>query len=165
LPAKSYRAPRWQGAVALAVGFVLLAGIGQTSIGHAVLVKAGLFERPANYTSLAFAQPQTLPEQLTSRQNNVDISFVISNVHEPYHAYRWSMQLVQIGHTRRVVAGSVNVASGKGVKITKSAKISCTQGKVQVIVSLVQPAEAIYAWIACPTHKTEKHEPPSKDAN
>jgi len=144
---------------------MLLAGIAQADIGHTMLAKAGLFERPANYTSLAFAQPQTMPEQLTSQQEDVDISFKISNVGEPYHSYQWSMELVQTGHTRRIVTGGANVAPGKGVIVAKTAKISCPQGKVQVIVSLVHPAESIYAWIACPTHKVEQHEPTSKDAH
>lgn len=142
---------------------MLLAGIGQASIGHTMLEKAGLFERPTNYTSLAFADPQALPEQLTQKQSNIDISFTISNVGEPYHGYQWSMHLVQAGHPRRVATGAAKVMPGKGVTITKSAKISCTHGEVQVTVSLTRPAETISAWMACPTQKAEEDKPAGKD--
>jgi hypothetical protein len=165
LSARSHRAPRWQGAVALAAGLMLFAGIGQASIGHTILEKTGLLERPTSYTSLAFAHPQTLPERLTSKQRNVDISFIIYNVGEPDHGYQWSMQLLQTGRTRRVLTGGANVAPGNGVTISKSVKISCTQGKAEIIVSLAQPTESIYAWIACPAPKVEQHEPTSKDAH
>lgn len=150
---ESHRAPRWRGAVALAAGIILFAGIGQASIGRAVLEKAGLFEQPTSYTSLAFAHPQTLPERLTSKQENIGISFIIHNVGGRTHGYQWSIQFVQTGHTHRMAAGNVSIAPGSGAIITRSEEIHCTQGQVQIVVSLAHPAESIDAWMACSSHR------------
>ena len=114
-----------------------------------MLAKLGLFEQPASYTSLAFLHPTTLTEKLPEKQATVPVSFVISNTGGVPHDYQWSVSLVQGQQTRHVAAGSAQVASGKGATITSAARISCTQGKVQILVSLARPAEHIDALTAC----------------
>lgn len=149
MSAVSHRAVRWRGAVTLTVVTVLTAGLGQTSFGHAILGKVGLFQEPTSYTSLAFLNPQSLPEQLSSKQATVGVSFVIHNTGGIPRDYQWSVLLVQGERKHDVAAGSVRIASGSGVAITRSARISCTRGQVRIVVSLARPAEFIDAWAAC----------------
>jgi hypothetical protein len=152
LSALSRRTSRWRGVVTLIAAILLAAGVGQTSLGHEILGKAGLFEEPASYTSLAFLQPGSLPEQLTSKP--VMVSFIIRNASDTAHDYQWSMSLVQGQQTRQIAAGTARVASGNGTAITRAAAISCTQGQVQIVVSLAHPAEHIDAWLACKSPQT-----------
>jgi hypothetical protein len=144
-----HRALRWRGVVAVVAVVAVAAGVAQTRAGHAMLRKAGLFEEPASYTSLAFQHPQALPEQLQSKRANVDVSFVIHNVGSASHDYVWSVLLVQGGHTRRVGTGGVRVPSGRGAAITRSAEISCAGERVRIVVALARPAEFIDAWTTC----------------
>lgn len=145
----SHRKSRRWGVIVLVAGVVLATVIFQTSPGHAILVKTGLFEEPANYTSLAFIEPQGLPSQPTTKgSQNVNVSFVIHNAGGTPHDYQWSVLLVQGGHTDRLAVGNAHVASGNGTTITKSASISCTGKPSQIVVSLARPAESIDAW-AC----------------
>jgi hypothetical protein len=148
LPSASHRKAKWQGVVTL-LAVVLVACVAQTSAGHAILRKAGLFEESASYTSLAFVHPQSLPEQLGAKRANVGVSFEIHNVSGASRDYRWSVLMVQGGNTHRVATGSVLVASGGGVSITRAVKVFCVRGQTQIVVSLVYPAEHIDAWMEC----------------
>jgi hypothetical protein len=149
LSAASQHITRWWGAAALVVGVAVAAGLGQTSVGHGVLGEVGLFEEPASYTSLAFLHPQSWPEQLKSKRANVGISFVIHNAGSTARDYQWSVLLDRGQKTRHVDAGTLRVAAGRGAAIIRTAEISCTRGRVRIIVSLARPAESIDAWTAC----------------
>jgi hypothetical protein len=144
----SHRKARWWGVLLLIVVVMLAAGIGQTRPGHAILEKVGLFKEPASYTSLAFMHPTSLPVQLMSKQAAA-VSFIIRNNSGISSDYQWSVSLVQGQRVRRVAAGRISVISGHATAITSSARISCAQGKVRIVVSLVKPAEHIDAWTAC----------------
>lgn len=146
----SHRRVRRRWAVAVLVAFVALAaGLGQTSLGHTILRKAGLFQEPTSYTTLAFLHTQPLPEQLGPKRADVGVSFVIQNISGISRDYQWSVLLVQGGHTSRVAAGSVQIASGRDTAITRSARIFCTRGQVRIVVSLASPAEFIDALTTC----------------
>lgn len=132
----------------LIAAVVLAAGIGQTGLGHDMLGKLGLFEQPASFTSLAFQHPGSLPAQLT-KNATVPVSFVIRNTGGTPRDYQWSVSVVQGQQTRHVAVGSARVASGNGTTITSTARISCTQRQVRIVVSLARPAEYIDAWMAC----------------
>lgn len=149
LSAGSDRTVRWRGTVALAIVVVMAAGLGQTGAGHAILRKAGLFEEPAGYTSLAFLNPRSLNEPLASKRADVTVSFVIHNAGSTSRDYRWTVLLAQGQRTRRVASGSVRVASGRGAAVTQSAEIICTRGKVRIVVNLARPSESIDAWMTC----------------
>jgi hypothetical protein len=152
LSALSHRTSRWRGLVTLIAIIILAAGVGQTSFGHDILGKTGLFEEPASYTSLAFLHPGSLAGQLTSKQ--VTVSFIIRNAGDTPHDYQWSMSLAQGKRTRQIAGGTTRVASGNGTAITRAATISCTQGQARIVVSLAHPAEYIDAWLACKSHQT-----------
>lgn len=112
-----------------------------------------LLEDPPSYTSLAFAQPQSLPERLHTRLSIVKVSFVIHNSGGPGD-YQWSVLLAQGGSARRVSEGNVHVAPGHGASITRFEDILCTRGPVQIVVSLARPAEQIDFSAACPSAKS-----------
>jgi hypothetical protein len=147
----SNRMVRWRGAVTLIAVIALAFGVGQTGPGHAILRKTGLLKEPASYTSLAFLHPQPLPPQLRSRKATVGVSFAIHNSGGTAHDYQWSVTLIQAQHTHTVAAGVARVPARGGMAITRSARISCTRGKVKIVVSLARPAEFVDAWTACPS--------------
>lgn len=130
-------------------GVVVLAGVLQTSAGHAMLRAAGLSREPTGYTSLSFLHPQSLPEQLTPAQGTTVTSFAIHNATSVTHGYHWSVSLVYRGRTHRVHAGSVHLAPGRRAEFTQSIAITCTRGRVRIVVSLESPAESIDTWLAC----------------
>lgn len=142
---------RWRGMIALVAVLLLATGIGQTSLGHAILGRAGLFQPPASYTSLAFQDPQPVPGTLKAA-SPVAVSFVIHNTGGASRAYRWSVNVIRAGQARLVAAGTVTVAAGHGIGITQQAHVPCSAaGPVDVVVSLAHPAESIDAWTACPS--------------
>jgi hypothetical protein len=145
---------RWWVVFVLVAVVALAVTIGQTSVGHAMLRKAGLLEGSASYTSLAFVHPQSLPEQLGSKPTNVSVSFVIHNATGTPRYYQWSMLLAQGSRTLRVAAGSVRVGPGRGAAITRSARIFCKGGKVRIVFSLAHPAEFIDAWSTCASRRS-----------
>jgi hypothetical protein len=154
MSAISHRTVKRWSALALLTIVVLAAGVGQTSAGHTILQNAGLFEKPASYTSLSFQNPQPLPEQLDSQRSNISISFAIHNTGDGPQGYRWSILLVQGALTRPVGAGSVRLASGRGAAVTRTVQIFCTQGQVRIVVSLARPEESIDAWTTCRSPKS-----------
>ena len=149
MSAVSHRTVRWRGILILAAIVVLTISIGQTSPGHSALQKAALIGKPASYTSLAFQRPLSLPEQLSTKQTDIPIPFVIHNAGTDAHDYQWQMQLVQGTATRHVSSGTIHIASGRSAWITQAVQIPCVQGQVQVIVSLALPAESIDARAEC----------------
>jgi hypothetical protein len=149
LHAALHRTAGWSAATALAGVVILAAGIAQTRAGHSVLQAAGLYQEPAGYTSLAFLHPQSLPENLSARHVQVGVSFVIRNSGSDTRRYQWSVLLIRAGRTRRVAAGDAKVRSGHATAITRPASVSCTQGRLQIVVKLARPVETIDAWTAC----------------
>jgi hypothetical protein len=153
LPRMSHRAPRWRGLVTLAIVIVITADLCQTSFGHTILGRLGLYEGPTSYTSLAFLNPQSLSGQLSPEKPIADVSFVIHNTSSAARSYQWSVSLVQAKHTSRVAAGTVRIASGGEIAVSRSARISCVRGRAQIVVSLSRPAELINARTACKSAK------------
>lgn len=145
----SHRAPRWRGLVTLTIVIVITAGLCQTSFGCTILGRLGLYEGPTSYTSLAFLHPQSLFGQLSPDKPIADVSFVIHNTSSAARSYQWSVSLVQEKHTSRVAAGTVRIASGGAISVSRSARISCARGRAKIVVSLARPAELINTRTAC----------------
>lgn len=155
MSAVSHRLVKWRGTVALVAVIVLAMSIAQTSTGHAVLRKAGLFEQPASYTSLAFHTPQSLPEQLSSQLANVVISFDIRNVSRTVLEYQWIILLTEGTASNRLSEGDVQILPGRGATITRTTLISCTQSRVRIAVTLTRPSESIDSWVSCTSSKAD----------
>jgi hypothetical protein len=143
------RIAKWWGVIALAAIIVLAAGFGQSSPGHTILVKVGLAEIPASYTSLAFLHPQSLPDKLSSKQESVDVSFVITNTSSAPRDYQWSVSLATNQRAAVAAKGNVSIAGDHRADVFRFAAVSCTQGQVHIVISLAHPAESIDAWSAC----------------
>jgi hypothetical protein len=140
---------RWWGLAGLIAAAVTAAGVAQTPAGHSALARAGLFEEPASYTALAFSAPQSLPEQLQSPRQDMDVSFVIRNSSGRYRGYQWSITVLRDGRSRRVAAGGIRVSSGSAATVARRVATSCAGGRIRVAVNLSRPAESIDYWTAC----------------
>jgi hypothetical protein len=155
MPTMSYQMIRWRGTAAFVTVVMLIVSAAQTHAGHVMLQKAGLYEEPTSYTSLAFADPQFLPTQLNKQRVNIDVSFTIGNISAASREYKWLVLLDQGGHVRRAAAGNVSVASRKRVTIIRSTEISCApRRQVRLIVRLANPAESINASTTCRSQRS-----------
>jgi hypothetical protein len=143
--------PTRRGPIALIIAFLLAVGLAQTGLGHSVLGAAGLFKKPASYTSLSFQNPDSLPDQLSKGQVTIPVSFVIDNTGGNSRDYQWSMTVIQGRQTRLAVAGTVILGPGHTTAISRPATISCTADDedVRIEVRLTRPAEYIDARTAC----------------
>lgn len=137
--------------MALAIALLLAVGLAQTSPGHSVLKLAGLYEKPASYTSLSFQHPGFLPDQLAKRQATIPVSFVIGNTRGNSRDYQWSVTVVQGQQTRLVAAGTVLLGPGRTAVVSRPAAITCIAGgeDVRIEVRLARPAEYIDSQTAC----------------
>lgn len=150
----SFHAARWRGASVLVISLVMIAGLAQTSAGHVVLQKLGLFKKPAAFTSLAFSNPRSLPAQINQKRTSVSVSFVIRNVSGTSHDYAWRLLLSESGETRTVATGGVRIGPKGESRVSRRVRITCT-AKTQrnrIVVDLVDPAESVYAWSTCSYH-------------
>lgn len=133
----------------LFLSLIVLVGFAQTPVGRVGLRNIGFIATPPAYTSLAFSDPQGIPEALTAQTANVPITFRIENVGSSKHSYQWSIRLVGRQGAQNVYSGATQVGSRKGVTISSIVKIHCTMGRVAVLVELAHPAESIDSWITC----------------
>ncbi len=135
-------------AAVVAVAGLALA-LAQTSPGHALLRKAGLYEEPAGYTSLAFTDPQSLPSRLSPVPARVSVSFGISNSSADPRRYHWSVLLQRTGRVKRLAAGEVEVPAGESATVAPMVTASCPAGQARMDVQVGAPAEEIAFWLAC----------------
>jgi hypothetical protein len=149
LSAAAHRRARWRGLAALVTAVMIAVGLAQTSSGHAVLRALGLFQEPPAYTSLSFQHPRSPLGRLKSRRADVALSFVIHNAGLTGRDYQWSVALGKNGLSRRLDAGRIGVAAGRGIVVTRNFPIFCSHGRVHIVVSLASPPESIGAWAAC----------------
>lgn len=140
---------RWWGIAGLTAAAVTAAGVAQTSAGHSALASAGLFTKPASYTALSFAAPQSLPEQLQSTHQDLGVSFVIRNSSGGSRSYQWSITVGRHGRSQRVASGEVWVRAGSAATVARRVATSCAGGRLRVAANLSRPAESIDFWTAC----------------
>src|ERR1700683_2669736 len=122
---------------------------GITGLIAAAVTAAGVAQTPAGPSSLGFAPPQSLPEQLQARHANLDASFRIHNSSGGSRSYQWSITVLRRGHSRRVASGAVRVEPGSDATVARQVAISCAGGQLRVAVNLSRPAESIDFWTAC----------------
>jgi hypothetical protein len=134
-------------AVVTVAGLAL--ALAQTSPGHALLRKAGLYGGPASYTSLAFSNPGSLPSRLFAVPSRVSVSFGISNSSADPYSYQWSVLLHRAGQVKRLAAGEVEVPAGASTIVAPTVTAACSRGQAQVSVQLAAPAESIAFWLTC----------------
>ena len=139
---------RWNALVLLAL-VVVSAGIAQTNTGHGLLRDVGLSQASPSYTELAFTDPQALPVQLRSVHASIPVSFGIHNVSDSSRTYSWSIALVRSGRSRPVAAGVARTPAQGRAAVDRTVAISCTGGRLQIVIRLAASAESIDFWVAC----------------
>lgn len=142
---------RWY--LLMLAGFaVVCAGLAQTQPGHAALAAAGLYEKPAAYTELAFSAPGALPGTLAKSGTPVNVSFGIHNVSDSARSYNWSIALVRSGASRVAASGVAATPAQGRTAVSKPVAVTCASAseRIQVVVRLASPADSISFWLTCP---------------
>ena len=139
---------KWWSALFLVAALSASAGVAQTSVGSSLLREAGLSQSSASYTSLAFTDPQELPEQLMARHATIHVSFVIKNMSGTSRTYGWSVLLIRTGHNKRLV-GYAKIRAGEESTVRTMLRFSCVDGRFHVVVKLAMPTESIGFWTDC----------------
>lgn len=142
-----------RGILIITVSACTLALLAQTSTGRNALQSAGLVKRPSGYTSLAFQDPTFLPEHLAFRMQHVRIAFVVHNSASESRIYTWRLATVHGHHNERRLSGRIRIASGGSATISRRTAISCSSGRVLIMVTLKTPPESIDAWATCSSRK------------
>jgi hypothetical protein len=142
------RGAGWSAAALVAVALAG-AGLAQTGTGHSVLRHAGLFQPPASYTALSFADPGQFPQQLYSRKALLDASFVIRNVTAAGHSYHWQIVDWHRGQERRLASGQTAVDSGGQATVARQVLTSCVGARLELVVRLTAPRESVTYWTTC----------------
>jgi hypothetical protein len=147
---------RWQ--LLLPTAFVLVgATLAQTQQGHMVLGAVGVY-KTVSYTELAFSDPMTLPRTLEKPHEDLNVSFGIHDVSADASSYAWSVVLIHGTESQVKASGNVLTAAQSRVTVTKSVAVSCTGGRLQVVVRLASPNESISFWVTCPPKGAKKPE-------
>jgi hypothetical protein len=141
------------GSAILAVLLLTAVGFAQTSAGHAILRKAGLFEPVASYTALSFSHAGSLPQKLTSAHARVAVTFNIRNMTGSAQRYKWSLIVLRNGHREKTSTGSASVGSGSTATLTRKLSVACVSGQLRFVVQLDEPAESIDFLTACTPRK------------
>ena len=144
----------WRGAIGMVGVIVTGAVIAQTGIGRTILESAGIAAEPSGYTSLSFLRPPSLPDSLSPKRQNVDLSFIITNHADSSHNYQWSLRLSEQGSSRELASGQLSLAPAQMKTVNESDAIGCTTGRVKLTVALAHPAESIDVWAVCRTQKS-----------
>ncbi len=140
--------------VAMVAAAGLAAGLAQTTAGHDLLGRAGLYQKPASYTSLAFADPQSLPAHLEAAPTRVSVPFTVTSTSAGPRSYRWSIVLEAAGRDYRLAAGQVRIPASGRRTVAGTVTASCASGQARMTIQLAAPAESIDFWLACPPQKT-----------
>jgi hypothetical protein len=145
----------WRSVGALVVVAAAATGIGQTGVGHALLERAGLTQRPAGYTALSFTAPD-VPVKVGSagkRAHSYSLTVNIRNTNTTSRYYLLSLLLAQRpGQARRIRTRTALVGPRKAVSISQKGTFDCERGRpVEFIVQLAgrDTHEAIHAWASC----------------
>jgi hypothetical protein len=142
--------------VTMVAAAALAAGLAQTSAGRALLGRAGLYDTPASYTSLAFTDPQALPAHLSPAPARVSVPFAVTNTSAGPRSYLWSIVLDRAGRSYPLAAGEVRVPAGARATVAGAVTASCAAGQARLTVQVAAPAESIDFWLACSPHAGAK---------
>ena len=137
-------------AAAVTAAIVVLATVlAQTAVGKSVLRDAGLLASPQAYTELEFVEPAKLPVQITPGTHRLRIPFRIHNVEDGARTYRWSVDMISDGHTRRLAGARQDLAKGQSRYLHPRVPLSCSGGRVRIEVRLADPVQSIGYWVKC----------------
>jgi hypothetical protein len=141
--------PKWSGSIALVAAVAVATGLAQTSAGHALLQRTGLYEMPASYTALAFSAPASLPLHLHSAHAAVNVSFNIRNVSDAPRSYQWTVLEIRHGRSKQSFSSDIRVPADGKVTVHRSVSTRCIGGRIRIAVMLAIPAESIGLMVTC----------------
>jgi len=143
----------WISIVAVAA---LAIGLAQSGVGHSLLNQVGIFAKPANYTSLTFTNPQSLPTRISSTPTRVHISFTLGNTSGGPRSYHWSMIFEHGNGNHDLAAGEVSLSPGENTVVARTVTASCASGQARITIQLAAPGESIFFWVVCSSGNGEK---------
>jgi hypothetical protein len=141
--------------ISIAIAVVLLICGLQTSAGTSVLDGLGLRSPTATFVELSFADPAHLPP-VRDPAGQVDVVFSLRSHGEDPRDVTWRVETSGGGGTRLQSSGTVTLQPGRAARVTRAVNVPCpsaraSAARAMVRVRLVDPAEDILTWVACPS--------------
>lgn len=132
------------------IGFLLVAGVAQSSFMRSLWQAIGVIRPPESYTALSFANPRDLPIDFPAKRSSLTVAFLISNAAASIQNYTWIVSETVGKDLRRVSTGNIDIGSGKTAKVSQQVKIECKPGQhVELTVSIAHQTERIDALMNC----------------
>jgi hypothetical protein len=139
--------------VAILALVVIVAALARSSVGGSVASSIGIATESQPFTALSFVDPSTVGVSgITGVGTQVSdrLDFRIADHEHRDRSYRWTVSLVPAGTTYH---GTVSLKSGQTATVTRRVAVPCAlhgaPQRVQVRVSLADPAETIDYWQSC----------------
>jgi len=133
---------------ALAIALVVL----QTSVGHSLLLTAGLSRPTPSFVELYLPGSKSLPANLPA-SGRLTVRFALSDVGPTKRTFLW-----QISQSNR--QGQLKLASGRAVvntnqtdTILRKVRVSCSGRRTRLLVSVKGTSAMLALWLACPSHR------------
>lgn len=139
--------------VAILALVVIVAALARSSVGRSVASSVGIATESEPFTALSFVDPSTVGVSgISDIRSHVSdrLDFRIADHEHRARSYRWTVSFVPAGTSYH---GTVSLRSGQTATVTRRIAVSCAlhgpSQRVQVRVSLADPAETIDYWQAC----------------
>jgi hypothetical protein len=113
------------------------------------LKAVGLVGKPNASTAISFANPQSLPEQLSATRSKVNLVFTISNHTSSAEGYQWLLTVTVNSKSTTAGKGTVALDPNGTTTVAKDIDVVCKTGQAEVTVSLAGLNESIDAWMTC----------------
>jgi hypothetical protein len=113
------------------------------------LKAVGLVGTPNTFTTISFAHPQSLPEQLSAARSKVNLAFTISNHTSSAEDYQWLVTVTVNSKSATAGKGTVALDPNGTTTVAKDIDVVCKTGRAEVTVSLAGLNESIDAWMTC----------------
>jgi hypothetical protein len=144
--------------ICVAVAVVLLVCGMQTPAGASVLESLGLRSSAPAFVELSFADPAHLPP-VRDASGRVVVAFVLRSHGKDPRDVEWRIETSGDGGTRLQSGGTETLQQGHAASMTRTVDVPCpsaggSAARTMVRVSLVDPAEDILTWVACPSRAT-----------
>lgn len=140
----------WPRVTLIGIGFLLVAGVAQSSVMRPLWQVIGVIGPPESYTALSFANPRDLPIDFPAKRSSLTVAFLIANAATRTQNYTWIVSEAEGKNLRRISAGNVNIAAGKTAKVSQQVKITCKPGQhLELTVSIAHQTERIDALMNC----------------
>jgi hypothetical protein len=118
-------------------------------MGRPLLKAVGLVGNPNTFTAISFANPQSLPEQLSATRSKLNLAFTISNHTSSAKDYQWLLTVTVNSKSATAGKGTATLDPNGTATVAKDIEVVCKTGQAEVTVSLAGLNESIDAWMTC----------------